>query len=310
VFFKIMTFRTFRDSPAFPAVLFAAGAAVGAVLARRKRVRVTETRAGVWVDDGSVRKLHPFPDPSQETRDLWAEIAELKRLIGTDEKVLVQFTRSGVRVGGKRGNTYKFPEPKYLVHLINLIRKRLKSNDTVDPLLKCLLAKRGDMAKEISETFSAIEAVRKAVDAAPGVPSYNELLKSGTPVNVYVPGDGKKPYTAAALSLMTPSTWTIVAVDPLMSEKFSTERVHCVCARAEDLCIPSHDENQGAISIIISVHAHCDLDEFAASIPGTRIVVSLPCCGTCGLVRKTPDIEYEDLDVLSPKRTIKAWFLS
>lgn len=57
------------------------------------RLKVWNTRAGVWVDDGSSTTLYPFPDPAQEVRELHDEIAGLKNLLGTDEAVQVDFTR-------------------------------------------------------------------------------------------------------------------------------------------------------------------------------------------------------------------------
>ena len=172
-------------------------------------------------------------------------------------------------------------------------------------MIKCLLQKRGDTAKELTETYGALEAVRKAIDAAEGLPSYNELLKcSSTRVCVYVPGDGKRPYTAAALALSTPASWSIVAIDPLISETFTTRRVTCVMGTAEDYFSSAVTADVDVI-IIVAVHAHCDLDACVRHIdPAAHtVVVSLPCCGSCGLVTSRPTLlQWNDVDILSPKR--------
>lgn len=132
---------------------------------------------------------------------------------------MVGYTTQGVRVGDR---LYPFPKPKYLLQLIKLCES--KHNDTgALPLLRLLTKKRYQHAKEISENFGALAAMRSAVDDAPGLPSWFELTRSKAPVRVYVPGDGRRPYAAATVCLHTPSSWHVWSIDPVMEKIYALD---------------------------------------------------------------------------------------
>ena len=38
------------------------------------------------------------------------------------------------------------------------------------------------------------------------------------------------------------------------------------------------------LSKVLAVHSHCPLSEFVSRMPRRLLVVSLPCCGQCGVV--------------------------
>ena len=129
------------------------------------------------------------------------------------------YTTEGVRVGDR---LYPFPKPKYLLQLIKLCES--KHNDAgALPLLRLLTKKRYQHAKEISENFGALAAMRSAVDDAPGLPSWYELTRSEKPVRIFVPGDGRRPYAAATVCLHTPSHWRVWSIDPVMSKMYALD---------------------------------------------------------------------------------------
>lgn len=243
------------------------------------------------------------------------------------------------------GYLYPFPKPKYLEQLLKVC---FNHRGSVNPLVPLLTRPRCNHAKEVSEIFGACAALQAAVDAAPALGAYTSALRR--PAHVYVPGDGRRPYTAAALALLTPKSWRIWSIDPLMIENFCeypeadgqygavvseqvrpestkhdrkrrehrralvskalgeyADRLCCVRALAEDFVIPA--TAAGTLSIVVAVHSHCELADFAGRVPTPRIVVSLPCCGTCGTIPgNAPLLEYEDPDILSPHRRVIVYF--
>ena len=197
--------------------------------------------------------------------------------------------------------------------------------DPGNPLLCCLTRPRRHQAKEVSEVFGAWAAVRTALDAVPGL-GWNRALRGGA--HLFCPGDGCRPYAAAAIVLNSPKRWRVWSIDPAMGAGYTDpERLgrfagRCVCHRgtAEEFELPPAEP--GTLNIVVSVHGHCDLEAFVRRIPRPVVVVSLPCCGECGqcggggawrpppliapagLLEAAPLLEYEDRDILSPHRRI------
>ena len=144
---------------------------------------------------------------------------ESRTTAAAPQQTEVGYTTQGVRVGDR---LYPFPKPKYLLQLIKLCES--KHNDPgALPLLRLLTKKRYQHAKEISENLGALAAMRAAVDDAPGLPSWFELTRSETPVRIYVPGDGRRPYAAATVCLHTPSHWRVWSIDPVMEEMYALD---------------------------------------------------------------------------------------
>jgi hypothetical protein len=320
----------------------------------------------------------------------------------------VLYTTEGVRVGD---TLYPFPRPKYLLQLIKLCEHKAGNADAA-PLLKLLTKARYQHAKEISENFGAVAAMRAAVDAAPGL-TWGELCRGA--VHVYVPGDGRRPFTAAAVCLTTPAKWQVRtlrrggargeggrdtparrltrppgipirhhrptfvqvwSIDPVMipdycdrvsepngwvserqtgataaaaaSAAASTaapaaagpgssppakitkvsaaaaavktfhswgkmaSRLHCVRGTTQGFALPPPDAGTPALSVVLEVHSHCPLAEFVARVPPPALVISLPCCGKCGLVEGGDGLDhllsYSDPDILSPHRDVHVHF--
>jgi len=221
---------------------------------------------------------------------------------------------------------------KYLLQLVKLCDKRLLDHTTA-PLLRVLTKSRFQHAKELSENFGAVNALRKAVDGV-GL-AWSNLVKKGSRVNVYVPGDGRRPYTAAAVALTTPAGWRVWSIDPLMMADFCAseakgkvlqakgnqhdplgglrERLTCIRGLTEDFAIPESATREAGgskgkealtLSIILAVHSHCPLAEMVARIPPPWLCISMPCCGTCGKLEGEPAMRYTDHDVLSAAREV------
>lgn len=136
---------------------------------------------------------------------------------------VVKYVRDGLRVGER---FYPFPRPVYILQLVHLcttmVAKKLVVGHGDDDarhawaMLQVLTRTRSRQAKEISETLGVVAAVRKAIDAAPGLGPFSELINQQ--VNVLVPGDGCRPYTAAAMCLCSGPKWRAWSIDPTMKQ--------------------------------------------------------------------------------------------
>jgi len=205
---------------------------------------------------------------------------------------------------------------------VKLCDKKLGEQESI-PLLRVLTKSRFQHAKEISENFGAVCALRQAIDATPGL-EWSDLVKKR--VHVYIPGDGRRPYTAAAVTLTTPGTWSVWSIDPLMMAEFCqdesapqkkknggkknplggmSKRLTCVRGISEDFDIP---QSPCDLSIVLAVHSHCPLSELFERIPTPRLCISMPCCGQCGLLDGEPVLTYYDEDILSPSRKVICHF--
>ena len=85
--------------------------------------------------------------------------------------------------------------------------------------------------------------MRKAIAAAPGLGPYAELARSR--VNVFVPGDGCRPYTAAAMCLLSGDSWRAWSIDPAMKKEYCEgegrlgPRLVCARAMSQDFPMPT-----------------------------------------------------------------------
>ena len=237
---------------------------------------------------------------------------------------LVEYVRDGLRVGQK---LYSFPQPKYMLQLVHLCGSMLGRVRTAEgsgsggtsgvdrhqlAMMDMLTRSRSHQSKELSESLGMVAAVRRAIAAAPGLGSFADLAKAR--VNVFVPGDGCRPYTAAAMCLLSSPTWRAWSIDPAMKEdccdpdRFG-QRLKCFRALSQDFPMPTaEDQPEGTptLTIVLAVHSHCPLSEFLSRAPRPRLCISLPCCGRCGIVETAgpPILTYEDPDITSPVRKL------
>ena len=85
--------------------------------------------------------------------------------------------------------------------------------------------------------------MRKAIAAAPVLGPYAELARSR--VNVFVPGDGCRPYTAAAMCLLSGDSWRAWSIDPAMKKEYCEgegrlgPRLVCARAMSQDFPMPT-----------------------------------------------------------------------
>ena len=192
-------------------------------------------------------------------------------------------------------------------HLITLLRIAGNSTNTrTAALVHLLTKKRTNHAKEISESFGATKALfdydRK---------NKLQLRQGNKKVVVFVPGDGCKPYTSAALLLQTPSTWTCVSIDPALKTNKTTtidQDEPRLCIRPmlleeinlmDDLFIFNLLREADAI-VILAVHSHAPLQSFWSKLlcdwkNKIKICISIPCCGDYGWL-STNDLKEKYVD--------------
>ena len=148
-------------------------------------------------------------------------------------------------------------------------------------------------AKEVSESFAAYAAVRKHL---------SDIIPFNEPALLIAVGDGSTPRTAATFAFR--SAWTCLSVDPrLRQREWPIKRLQCLSKRIEDTTrchVPR--------AIIVAVHSHAPLrlaiEKVSADILG---IVAIPCCKKQIVPGIEPNIEYDDLGIMSPKRTVKVW---
>ena len=58
---------------------------------------------------------------------------------------------------------------------------------------------------------------------------------------------------------------------------------------------------------VLGVHCHAPVQQFYSRLASPKYCISLPCCGDCGFLAREPFHQYEDVEVLSPKRTFYMW---
>ncbi len=159
--------------------------------------------------------------------------------------------------------------------------------------------------KEWSESAALVRAIRTHL------PQFPMGDKSVVAVSV---GDGQTPRTASLLSYKT--KWQVHSVDPVMrrNEKVRLSRqtksypflsrLHVHRAKIQDV-----DLGRPNSLIIVACHCHVTTDTMLNTLSGKRTaLVCLPCCVEQDKAwGYSPDIEYQDNSIRSPKRAIKIW---
>lgn len=169
-------------------------------------------------------------------------------------------------------------------------------------------------AKEVTESFAAYAAAQRHLP---------DIKLSDRLVTCIVVGDGSTPRTGAVFAFQ--SAWRCISVDPRLVETgrhgvpdkgrrgprarpasrgwSGIDRLEVRKAKIEDVHISCNGP-----AVIVAVHSHASLEASIAAVSAPRIaVVALPCCVPLVVPGQSPDITYEDLDVLSPERRVKVW---
>ncbi|ORX82446.1 hypothetical protein K493DRAFT_411810 [Basidiobolus meristosporus CBS 931.73] len=178
------------------------------------------------------------------------------------------------------------------------------------PLMKLVLHKTKITAKEITETIGVFIGLQKLQSQL----QINFWLKK---VCLWVPGDGKIPFTAGVFCLKTPDIWKIYSIDPRMKPVKPqqlgldiSERLICVQACSQDFEIPSEELAEGKYDyhIVLGVHSHAPLQEFWDRLTvKEKYCLSVPCCADYGFLSHPPIFQYDDFEIFSDKRRVIAW---
>lgn len=148
--------------------------------------------------------------------------------------------------------------------------------------------------KEISESFGAFDAVRNRL---------KEFPLDDPNVTAVCVGDGATPRTGATFALR--SSWQAISVDPVLrggSVRWEAiNRLTVMADRIQNVRI------QARRVVLVLVHAHVKIADCLPSIDAEEIaVVAMPCCVHLDLPT-APDVQYEDMAIISPCRTVKIW---
>lgn len=153
-------------------------------------------------------------------------------------------------------------------------------------------------AKEVTESFGAYNAVRKHL--------WHQYPPNDPDVVCVCVADGSTPRTALTFALRT--KWNVISVDPnLRSERFHRwmkyKRLYMFAKKIQDFKFECRK------MLIVMVHPHVKIDETLPSLIGyeQRSVVSMQCCVKQFITNQEPDIEYNDIGIWSPQRSIKIW---
>lgn len=150
-------------------------------------------------------------------------------------------------------------------------------------------------AKEITESFGAYAAVREHLP---------HLKLSDPSITCYVIGDGKYPRTGATFALR--SKWQVVSVDPqaaIIGSNHPIQRLKVYKGFIQDFSFKETEP-----TVIVHVHSHAKIEQsLKAILAPERSIISIPCCVEQKISDKDPDIEYDDLGILSGKHQVKIW---
>lgn len=217
----------------------------------------------------------------------------------------VFYSNKGFNVDGIE---YPIPQGLYLLKLLQISRTLSPAKY---PLFDLLIDNNfgNKQIKEITESMAMVNAMSKLGCLT------QTSWESTTNVTVYVVGDGQTPFTAAALALFMPNSWKYISIDPILvdfdmsslGDQYS--KTMCVVPlKTQEYNIETEDVFDRHV-VVIACHSHAPLQEFwdrlVISTAGAVSCVSLPCCGRdWSNLSITPLDDYEDFEILSPKRRV------
>ena len=188
---------------------------------------------------------------------------------------------------------------RYLMRLLRIAGSTNTSSNTT--LVRMLTSRRSNHATEICESFAATQALFD-FDR-----HHNLGLRQMQKVAAFIPRDGCRPCTAAALLLQVPTTWTAFSIDPALASGKAAAlltdqpRLHLVPSTLEMLTLdepPLCDVMAAADAVVVlAVHSHAPLQSFWSRLPSSvlRVCVSIPCCGDYGWL-STDDLRQQYMD--------------
>lgn len=156
--------------------------------------------------------------------------------------------------------------------------------------------------KEITESWAMLEAAKKVI---------NDLSQ----YKIIVVGDGASPRTGAIFAYYTKAE--VISVDPQFNidhwiehcqkQKamgFPVERLKVYIEKIKDVAIDCEEKS----CLVVWPHSRADMNNTNIFNYKYRIDIAMPCCKPIpGNWMKFPHIVYDNLNVISPKRTIHIW---
>ena len=177
-------------------------------------------------------------------------------------------------------------------------------------------------AKEITESFSVLHALRTYLNSSSKDPSHRDYHFENSNVTAVVIGDGSTPRIASLLCFIT--KWnSVYSVDPMLNIKKNRSwnkirHLKCKRSKIEDLTIKiERDHNV----VVLLMHSHVLLDRSLESLCFTDgedrkskskiAVVTVPCCQFVEkhktLYDKQADFTFTDVSMATDKNTFYIW---
>lgn len=169
-------------------------------------------------------------------------------------------------------------------------------------------------SKEVTESVGAVRAALALLHQR------NAVATGGV---CFAVADGITPRTGALFAFLT-TNFKVHSVDPLMGkndvdflgvEPKGIRRLNAHKCTLEDLLL-LHQEQDNSVKevVVLAVHSHANLDSYVPTIrqiyPNANVtIVAVECCLVQKLDGFSPNQEYQDWGIQSPKRTVKIWEL-
>lgn len=153
-------------------------------------------------------------------------------------------------------------------------------------------------AKEITESLGMYFAMKKML----GDDFTNEVKNIFR--QIICVGDGRTPRTASTFAFR--SLWSCYSVDPMLKDKiWNVDRLYCFPQKIKEF----KWQDNGLPTTIVCCHSHANIDDVLTSIKArNRSLIVMPCCvNQMPTKAPTPDFDYTDKAVWSPKNRILIW---
>ena len=152
-------------------------------------------------------------------------------------------------------------------------------------------------AKEITESYGALNAALRKLKLDPGNPD----------INVVFVGDGHTPRTATLFAFRT--KWNCISLDPeLRQDKIplwesSIQHLKCIPKKVEEV-----DLNFENNVLIVAVHSHANMMAILDHIKSpVRSMIAIECCISYNHPNIEPKPVYRDSGIWAPKNLVKVW---
>ena len=197
---------------------------------------------------------------------------------------------------------------KHINGYMKCTSKKNKKNEYGNMWSLDIYRKHQNFSKEITESMSVISAIKSLLDKK--ILNLNEERKN---CRIFVPGDGKRPYTSSVLSIFF-NFKDIYCIDPkldltlLKKDQISTlneKGIHLHNSTIEEFVKYFNNSEDNKYNIVVNVHGHGPINDFYRSLNSPKIFVSLACCSDYGILKeRKADFEIVDKYVFSDKNKV------